>query len=113
VIGDECTCGKCGKNYLYKRNGCSKTLCSACRQSLRLNKVKQKAIEYMGGKCLVCGYDKSTASLDFHHLDETTKEFGFSGNYNISWTRFQKELDKCVLVCANCHREIHCGIIQL
>lgn len=75
---------------------------------------KELAVERMGGKCSICGYDKCLSALEFHHLDRETKEE--SPTYVImrwSWERAKKELEKCILVCSNCHREIHdaeCGI---
>lgn len=77
----------------------------------RKRKLKQQLVEYKGGKCCLCGYDKSMRSLHFHHLDEKTKEFDVtSKGYNID--RLKKEADKCILVCANCHGEIHEGLIN-
>lgn len=79
----------------------------------RRKRLRQQAIEYKGGKCITCGYTRCQAALDFHHLDPTQKEFGISlDGITRSWTRVQAELDKCVLVCSNCHREIHAGILQ-
>lgn len=76
--------------------------------SKRRKKIKEMAIEYKGGKCCICGYDKCNSALDFHHTDETQKEFGLSvRGLTRSWERTRVELDKCILVCANCHREIH------
>lgn len=73
-----------------------------------------KAIEYKGGKCIVCGYSKSSRALNFHHLDPAEKLFGISARgITRSWNKVQNELDKCVLVCSNCHAEIHDGITQL
>lgn len=80
----------------------------------RLNRrilIKQKAVEYKGGVCVMCGYDKCIQALDFHHTDPNEKDFSIAGNYNISWERIKFELDKCILVCSNCHREIHAGIV--
>lgn len=66
------------------------------------------AIEQFGGKCQICGYNKCINALEFHHIDKEEKEEPPS--YIImrwSWERVKKELEKCILVCANCHREIH------
>ena len=72
------------------------------------------AIEYKGGKCECCGYDKCVSALEFHHLDSSTKEFGIGQKgYTRSWDKNKEELDKCILVCANCHIEIHCGLVKL
>ena len=80
----------------------------------RRKKIRHMAIDYLGGKCLTCGYDKCSAALDFHHIDERTKSFGLSQDgMTRSWERTKKELDKCVLLCANCHREYHAGDLQL
>lgn len=79
------------------------------RKNLRL-----KAIEYKGGKCIFCGYCKYQGTLEFHHLDRKKKDFGLSEKgITRSWDKIQKELDKCILVCANCHRELHGGLLQL
>ena len=75
--------------------------------------LRGRAVQYKGGKCISCGYYRCQAALDFHHVDTTQKEFGISmDGITRSWERVQKELDKCVLVCSNCHREIHAGILQ-
>ena len=80
----------------------------------RRKKLKKMAIALKGGRCIVCGYNRSSAALDFHHLDENKKDFGISlDGITRSWEKVQKELEKCVLVCANCHREIHAGVLQL
>ena len=74
----------------------------------RRKKLKQMAIEYKGGKCEVCGYKKCSAALEFHHLDPSGKDFGMSdGGWTRAWSKIKEEIDKCMLVCANCHREIH------
>lgn len=71
-------------------------------------------VEMKGGKCQVCGYDRCLIALDFHHIDETTKEFGLSQrDLTKSWVKIKAELSKCVLVCANCHREIHAKMVDL
>ncbi len=63
---------------------------------------------------MICGYSKCPGALDFHHRDPKKKDFGLAvKGLTRSWEKIQKEIDKCVLVCANCHREIHAGITQL
>lgn len=91
-------------------------VCSFCNRELskkRRNEFKKWCVEYKGGKCQLCGYDKYFGSLDFHHRDPNEKDFEISAN----WKRLKEtttiELDKCDLVCANCHREIHGGITTL
>jgi 5-methylcytosine-specific restriction endonuclease McrA len=79
----------------------------------RRRKIKALAIKYKGGKCQICGYDKYQGALDLHHINGK-KEFGIADKgYTRSWEKVKAELDKCVLVCANCHRELEAGITQL
>lgn len=77
--------------------------------------LKQRAINLFGGKCCVCGYNRCLAALEFHHLDPSKKDFSISQAYANpkKWEYIVKELEKCVLVCSNCHREIHQGILEL
>ena len=72
----------------------------------RREKIKELSLEYKGGKCEKCGYSKSKRALSFHHIDPTQKEFTVSSS-NKSWDRVKNELDKCVLLCMNCHMELH------
>ncbi len=70
----------------------------------RLRK-KQNLIKYFGGKCQICGYKKCIHALEFHHKNPKEKEISIS--MNITFEKMLKEVKKCILVCANCHREIH------
>jgi hypothetical protein len=71
-------------------------------------RLKLRAIEYKGGKYQNCNYNKCVAALEFHHVDPTEKDFGLAqSGITKSWEKMKIELDKCILVCANCHREIH------
>jgi predicted HNH restriction endonuclease len=80
----------------------------------RRKTLRDKAISQKGGKCLICGYAKFHGALEFHHIDPLKKDFSLSADGSTrAWARIEKEIQKCVLVCANCHREIHAGITQL
>ncbi|MEK7071994.1 MAG: hypothetical protein AAB969_00315 [Patescibacteria group bacterium] len=82
--------------------------------SKRRKELRKKSIEYKGGKCIICGYNKCNQVLEFHHFNPKVKDFSISQKgYTRSWEKVKKELDKCILVCANCHREIHAGTTQL
>lgn len=82
--------------------------------SKRRRKLKEMVVEYKGGKCIVCGYKKYVGAFDLHHAGDSKKKFGLSSDgLTRSWIRVKKEADKCILVCANCHREIHGGVSQL
>ena len=67
---------------------------------------KLLAVTFKGGCCEVCGYNKCIAALEFHHLDPSEKEVSISTT-NVAWSIVLAELEKCVLLCANCHREAH------
>lgn len=90
---------------------CKRCVVEAVNKRRRL--IKLKAIEYKGGSCSICGYSRCASSLVFHHVDSSEKDFniGKKGETR-SWNRVVKELDKCVLVCQNCHGEIHSGLIK-
>lgn len=114
INSQEHICPKCNKKFIVKDNGFNRRYCYDCvpqvPKSGAENRalIKKWALEYAGNKCSICGYDKCKEALDFHHLDSTQKEFNLSDrNLILDWTLIKKELDKCILVCANCHREIH------
>lgn len=80
----------------------------------RRKKLKVMAVQLKGGKCQVCGYDRCVSALEFHHIDEKAKEFDLSTRgLTRSWEKIKNEVQKCVLVCSNCHREIHAGLAKL
>ena len=92
----------------YQKEGVKEQRLKHHKKWLLENKIK--AIEYKGGKCSMCGYNKCTSALEFHQLDPSIKEYNKDGrglNRRRSFDNSKDELDKCILVCANCHREIH------
>ena len=78
-----------------------------CNRVKTRKRRKQLFVDRFGGKCQICGYNKCINSLIFHHVDKNTKEFSPCDAMNISIERGEKELEKCILICANCHGEIH------
>ncbi len=81
-------------------------LINAVRKRRKL--IRERAIEYKGGKCESCGYQRCNEALEFHHSDPKKKGFSISSKgYTRSWERVKQELDKCMILCANCHRELH------
>lgn len=73
-------------------------------------KMKRRALAAMGDVCAGCGLREPVDALEFHHLDPHTKEFGISTEgIPRRWDKIVAELAKCVLLCANCHREVHAG----
>lgn len=72
--------------------------------------IKKKLVEYKGGACEICNYSKCYRALEFHHKDKNQKDFSISKELNLgnfSMDLYYKEIDKCILVCSNCHAEIH------
>lgn len=74
--------------------------------------MKQTLVNLRGGCCFVCGYKKCLSALEFHHTDPTKKDFTVSHNMKTEITQdILNEVNKCVILCANCHREVHQSII--
>jgi hypothetical protein len=107
-------CEDCGRRYAYDyRRGHSKRQCNSCRsnrgglEGRRMRQaLKRRMVAYKGGKCQRCGYDGCIAALCFHHVTDD-KRFGVAGAHHRSWSSLCGELDKCVLLCLNCHAEEH------
>lgn len=115
--GNDKKCPRCSQkkslSEFYQRRGkeAGSVYCKVCtnEQTIERQKIfKQLAIDYKGGVCVKCGYNRCNSALEFHHLNPNEKDFSLSQKKQ---TRFndeiKRELDKCILVCANCHREIH------
>ena len=101
-----CSCGSPTFNNTY--------LCETCytKQRIRSSRarvnVKDKAVKYLGGKCLDCGFVTSYAVVyDFHHRDPAKKDFGIASCRGRSFESLKSELEKCDLLCSNCHRIRH------
>lgn len=76
--------------------------------NLRIKNYRITLKQQAGGKCSRCGYDKCLAALHFHHTDPTQKSHTISERCgNIGIIRLKREADKCILLCANCHAELH------
>lgn len=102
------TCSLCSRQYEYnKKKGHTRTVCNSCTANNRRFILKDRAIKYKGGKCERCTYSKSYRALVFHHIDPSQKDFQLSGMHTRSWEVITKELDKCMLLCSNCHMEVH------
>lgn len=110
-------CPRCKKtkdrklDFYHKKNEKVKvsSYCKSCileTNAERRRAVKQQSIDYLGGCCSKCGYNKCNSALEFHHLDPNEKDIDYL-NQRMSFEKLKPELDKCILVCANCHREIH------
>lgn len=106
-------CGEREASKFAKRNGkLCHTICLGCdnhRSVERFRSSKAKAVKFKGGKCEKCGYDKCMGALQFHHPDPKTKDPNFHKMKCWSFDKVEKELEKCQLLCANCHAELHWG----
>ena len=94
----------------YPTSSCKECEKKRNAQDYAKNKVKRKteAIEYKGGRCMACGYNKCLSALEFHHRDPKQKDKSITQfSRNKLSKKAKMELDKCDLLCANCHREIH------
>lgn len=111
------TCPRCktvkelAEFYDRRNKPGSSSYCKKCtneQTTERHFEFKRLAVEYKGGCCVSCGYNKCLAALDFHHTNPDEKEFNLGKYKQIFLSeKVKKELDKCILVCSNCHREIH------
>ena len=98
----------------YRKKGAYYWRCCECKKTLQVKKQKDnklRAIKHLGGKCLHCGFSDITRPevFDFHHIDPSNKESVPSKLGSYSWERMKKEIDKCICLCANCHRTEHNG----
>jgi hypothetical protein len=108
------TCSSCHQtkpdNEFYTKgsSGHLNSLCKICFNDYcqtRWIERKKKAIEYLGGKCARCGYSDHYAAMQFHHTGN--KDYTWNKLRLMNWERAKEELDKCILLCANCHAILH------
>lgn len=112
----DCT-KKLTKNNVYKRaDGRQNLMCKSCRKTKIYNSQKKRryarklrSVKLLGGKCSTCGYNNNICALHFHHTNPSTKKYNLSGTNMgyLRWELVEEELKKCVLLCANCHLELH------
>lgn len=103
-----CAWKSCGKPVGPRRRFCGPRCKSKYFVDKRRKELKRKAVAYKGGACERCGYASCEAALSFHHLEPEHKDFAISADGSTrSWDRIRNEIDKCALLCANCHAEIH------
>ena len=110
-------CRVCGKSFFGFVND-ARIYCYDCSpsgastsdiQRIQSRVIKHLLVEYKGGKCAECGYDKCDGALQFHHINEKDKDFTLSKikPNTMPMTELYSEADKCVLLCANCHAKKH------
>ena len=122
-------CSKCGRELPLEKFEPGRNQCRDCRNARRKElrqqnpkKHRQEAakrqeeqtlwLNSLKDKCVVCGESESVC-LDFHHIDPNEKDFTIGKHRNKSRENLLKEIQKCVVLCANCHRKLHAGLIDL
>lgn len=100
--------------FYQEPSGKKRWRCISCNRD-KTNKSRRnrklRCIDYLGGRCIKCGYSKCTAALECHHRNPEEKDFNMSMSCGYSDEDMYKELDKCDLLCANCHREVHSELL--
>src|SRR6056300_1374891 len=92
----------------YDRKDYECNVCKQTRTTDRARRNKLEAIKYKGGSCVDCGGTFPPRVFDFHHVNPDDKEHKIASMLRSqSWENAKQELDKCVLLCANCHRIRH------
>jgi hypothetical protein len=102
-----CECGETDPKK-FRNDGIRFTECKSCHYKRRLENIRKRKLEavaYKGGKCQKCGYKECIGSLQFHHRDPKQKDPNWRHMKSWSFSKLKIELDKCDLVCANCHGE--------
>ena len=111
-------CSRCGQDkpttdfYFRRTEGRHHPYCRACHNEYtpdRFKRRKQKAIAYLGGQCQDCGGKFPPSVFEFHHRDPSKKDLTGNQIKRGAWDLVRAELDKCDLLCANCHRIRHWG----
>ena len=91
--------------------------CRRCRSaavSKARRRTKRILVNEAGGACLICGYNRCIAALEFHHRDRKTKLFALSRQgVTRSIAEARAEARKCVLLCSNCHAEVENGVTAI
>ncbi len=99
TTGKQYACIKCSKIYAKQKH--------REQAKARGRKRKLMAVDYLGGRCNDCGGQFHPAIFEFHHENPEEKDLDPSQALQMAWDNFKKELEKCVLLCANCHRYRH------
>ena len=89
-------------------------LCRVERVTQHRRDMKATLVGEAGGRCVLCGYDRTARALAFHHLDPSEKRLPVSWNgVTVSLDTLRAEARKCVLLCANCHAEVEDGVASV
>jgi len=95
-------CTQCGKEFKWNKNN----VCWTCRSYNRRKQNRNKAITHLGAKCGDCGLEDKDV-LTFHHISQDSKYDNLSSLWHRKWSVIEKEINKCKILCANCHMKLH------
>lgn len=109
----KCACGETNPElfYSYRKHQCKPCFSKYMVERGKAN--KRRMIELKGGKCSLCGFDQFDSALEFHHLEPSKKDPLSIQMRSWTWSRIVKELEKCVLLCRNCHSGVEYGYLSL
>ena len=102
----------CGEQNPKKFSREKRRICRRCHTKYTTSRGqhnKRRAREYLGGKCQACPFALYQVSLDIHHTDPKKKDPNFNTMRGWRWSRIERELKKCILLCKNCHTAHHAG----
>ena len=99
-------CRLCNKEFKYYHKK-GRARCGSCNTKIRRYRAKAAAIKCLGGKCQHCGWKGDQAAFQFHHLIPQEKDFIIGNVANKKWEFIKQELEKCILLCSNCHAVEH------
>ena len=109
-------CRQCGETDPTKFYGHKRRICGLCQNAYNIKQGREKrlqAVKELGGKCWACGFDRYSCALDLHHRDAKAKDPNFRSMRGWSWKRIAAELEKCLLLCKNCHAATHNGLLKV
>jgi hypothetical protein len=115
IVTEYKECKECKEILSVTKFNKNQRVCKPCRLEIKKEKrrySKKQLVALRGGKCEICKYDRCVAALDFHHIDPDTKE-NHIAHLGMNFKAMVEEAKKCIMVCSNCHRELHAGLIKL
>jgi hypothetical protein len=107
-------CKYCGEDCTIRRKQTHKNMtCRRCYIKIKRDEKKAQLLEAAGGQCAICGYNRCSRALSFHHRDPEHKSFAIGLMMSLSIEKLLAESEKCILLCHNCHCEVHDNITPL
>lgn len=100
------------KKEFGRRSYCYTCHSEKCKEYAKAKQIWLNEIQLTRG-CLHCSYNTCAYAMDFHHINPEVKSFNLGRGRYVSWDRLRKEVEKCVVLCARCHRELHAGLWSL